>query len=755
VVVSDIGGRITFWDVATGKEVDRLRGHGDGVFSLALTADGKLLASGAWGKVRLWDASTGTAIAEWDVAKDQVTRIAFSPDGKTAALSYGGNSIELWDVAGAKKLRVLQGHAGTVSNFAFDCDGKLLASGSCEDPNVRLWDVATGKQVRAFPVVDSYRLAASPGQQTALSPGDVLGVAFSPDGKTLATCGNNSPIRFWDPATGKRLREANVTQHATSFTQLHYLPDGKRLASIGPMTVRTLDAETGKMLRESKRANLNVGHLAVSPDGKVLATSWHGSHTFDLWNAATLKPLHSFIGHRERVTALTFAKDGRTLFSASNTNPGNPIYEWDLAACKPLREFGKPPSGGASGLALSPDGRFLFACGFDIHQFDLATGKDVRAFKGHTSHIESVSLSADGKTLASGCYYDHTLRLWDVPTGKERRNIELNQDYPCAAVLSPDGKTVAAGGFRKGAVRVWDTATGKVVHEISTPHQLAYTLAFSPDGKILVVGGVSHVLTLYDAATGKLLRQIDGVRVVRVAFSPDGRTLATAGSDNEVSLWETATGGRRAAFTGHTGAAHALAFSADGKCVASGGDDTTILVWDIAGPPVAKTPAELWADLAGNDAAKAHRAIWSLAAMPQHAVPLVQQHVKPATAPPAEAREQFTRLVADLDSDDFATRQKADLQLEKLGPFAEPLVRQALQNDLSVEVRRRLEKLLDRLDKADEAAWLRTVRALEVLEHAGTPEARELLSKLAAGTPEARLTREAKAALDQLRSPTR
>jgi RNA polymerase sigma factor (sigma-70 family) len=742
VIVSDMVGRVIFWDTATGKEIRRFQAERSNVSALALSLDGKRLATAGWGQVRLWDAKTGAAVSTWAVHNDSVTQIAFAPDGKTAALRYQGKTIDLWDVARGKKLYTLEGHNGNVFTYAFAPDGKTLASGGWQDPNVRIWDVATGKQIRAFE-------AAS----------DVLGVAFSPDGKTLATCGNGSRIRFWDPATGKRLRESK-SPHGFGLTELYYLPGGKTLASLGGLKVRTWDAESGKMLHESEGGHRNMGHLAVSPDGKLLATSWGGPHTFDLWDAGTLKFHRAFTGHRNRVTCLNFAGDGKTLFSGAEIT-GDRLTEWDLATGKVARELGKEPSG-ARDLALSPDRRSLAACDGNgsICLYELPTGKEVRRFKGHTNVAVSACFSGEGKTLASGSWYDHTLRVWDVATGAERLKVALDQDWPCNAALSPDGKVVAAGGFRDGSVRFWDAATGKVVRTVATPHQPACSVAFSPDGQALATAGAGSTVNLWDAATGGPVRQISGLAsrwVTRVAFSPDGRTLAVGGDDNAVSLWEVATGGKRAEFTGHAGPVHALAFSPDGRRLASGGDDTTILVWDLAGraaaePPSAAALEALWADLAGHDAARAHRAVWALAASPRQSVPFLRKQLPRPPAPTADARDQFTRLLADLDSDNFATRQKAEAKLDKLGPAAEPLARAALKRGPSLEVRRRLDRFLRALESEEQASWRRTLRALEALEHAASPEARQLLTDLVAGDPESRLAREAKVALGRLKA---
>src|SRR5262249_51174665 len=154
----------------------------------------------------------------------------------------------------------------------------------------------------------------------------------------------------------------------------------------------------------------------------------------------------------------------------------------------------------------------------------------------------------------------------------------------------------------------------------------------------------------------------------------------------------------------------------------------------------------LWADLAGDDAGKAHRALWALAVSPRQSVPFLRKHLPRTPAPTAETRDQFTRVLAELDSDNFAARQKAESKLEKLGPAAEPLARAALKRGPSLEVRRRLERFIRALEGAGSTSWTRTLRALEALEHAAGPEARQLLTDLAAGDPEARLTREAKAA---------
>ncbi|MBI1914566.1 MAG: hypothetical protein HYS12_07485 [Planctomycetes bacterium] len=203
---------------------------------------------------------------------------------------------------------------------------------------------------------------------------------------------------------------------------------------------------------------------------------------------------------------------------------------------------------------------------------------------------------------------------------------------------------------------------------------------------------------------------------------------------------------------GTDGKVACVAFAPGGKVLATGSNDTTVLFWGLAGPtgdgkqpaPGEKELQSLWADLAGEDAAKAYRAIWALVASPQQAVPFLRKHLKPAV--PADA-QKLKQLLADLDSPRFSVREKAIQELAKLGDLAEPGLRRVLEGKPSLEVRQRVERLLEQLQgPVVTPDRLREIRAVEALEHMGTAEARRLLKELAAGAAGARLTREATAA---------
>jgi hypothetical protein len=225
-------------------------------------------------------------------------------------------------------------------------------------------------------------------------------------------------------------------------------------------------------------------------------------------------------------------------------------------------------------------------------------------------------------------------------------------------------------------------------------------------------------------------------------------------SEYTVRLWETVTGKVRKQWKGHQAKILSVAFSSDGKRLVSSSFDTTVLIWDVQGNRAKQQQAAArdldawWKALAGEDAAAAYEAIGSLAAAPEHSIPFLKAGLRPA---PTVEVGRLEQLIAGLDAEDFATRRAAATELEKLSQSAGPALRNALESGPSVEARRRIEQLLAKLDNIGSSPeTLRSIRAVEVLEHIAAPEARELLRKLAEGAPEAHLTREAKAALDRL-----
>jgi hypothetical protein len=324
-----------------------------------------------------------------------------------------------------------------------------------------------------------------------------------------------------------------------------------------------------------------------------------------------------------------------------------------------------------------------------------------------------------------------------------------------------------------GSFRLYETATGREVAAWGMPDFPGSYHRFTPDGRMIVNATwqrsaseayrVIKMMTVrvWELASGKERLAIDvpvegdEFNLAALAVSDDGRTLAATRSDGILQLWDMASGkelARRKAY----GWSRALAFTPDGKRLASGHRDGTILIWDLSpeidrrpSPPKAdaKQVEQWWTALAGDDAKQTHAAIWGLIGTPERTLPLFRDRLRPAEAPPAEKLKQ---LIGDLDSEEFAKRNAANKELAEFEELAEPAMREALKEDISAEKRKRLEKLLDSTLIVRTPEKLRQLRALEVLEQIGAPEARKMIQTLSKGAPEARLTRDAKATLQRL-----
>jgi WD40 repeat protein len=775
--------RVCFWDAATGRPIRDKSVRGlmpDGYLyfeDAVLSGDGKTLAIKDGRTVYLHETAKGEERGRISSGIRTGKFFSLSADGKTLALLpvvSSRDDLHLWDASTCKE-RCILSHKSAIGAFVFSADGKLLASSA--NGLLHIWDTATGTELRSF-------------------RGGARGLAFSPDGKLLAAIQNTGTVTLWETANGnpqatlKPSPGIRVRLHPSQPPGLAFSPDGALLAVAGKETLVLWDVAERKERR--RLPDRDARNIAFAADGKTLASV--GEIEIRLWDVTTGRQLQQRPGHDTHLASIVLSPNGKILASVDwNRSP----RLWDAATGKPLDGL---PTGQFRGVtsAFSPDGKWLIGAGDGAVQFwDASTGKEGRRFAiedlrgGKGKHeLWEVALSSDGRRLTALSLGDRgllQLSVWDMGTGQSMaRRPHRNRTLPHSSVLTPDGAAVIVqnvepgadprideAGSSEGGLTLEDTVTSQRL--LTIPRKLGNPIAFSPDGKLLAAGihrsssterGYQvKSISVTEAATGQEVLCIEG-SISPLAFSPDGRLLATidAVGDGGLRIWDVATGQQlfRRAWPDdavhHPGwsPADSLAFYPDGRRLATGMCDGTVLVWDLAPETWPKTDVvqhpdrkqldAAWADLAG-EGRKGHRAIYTLAASPKQALPFLAEHVRPA---PAVDTMKVAKLLADLDSEQFAVREQAAKELTGMGSQIEPALQRILESKPSLEVRQRIHAIQESLRGVPPAATLRTLRAIRVLEAIGTAEARQLLRNLAGGAAVARETREATASLARL-----
>jgi WD40 repeat protein len=307
--------------------------------------------------------------------------------------------------------------------------------------------------------------ADEPKLRTTLEAGALSSLAFSPDGKVLVSGSHDATIRLWDLRTGRE--QAVLKGHTSPVWSVAISPDGKTLASACGPTIRLTD-----------------------PDGKERGAGM-GEPTIKLWDLATAKELRTLLGHTNLIAAVAFSPDGKTLASGSHDKT---MKLWDVATGKEQATL-KAHTAPVTSVAYSPDGKTLASGSSDetIRLWD-AEGKVRLSLKGHTRFIGavwSVAFSADGRTVASGSY-DTTIKLWDVETGREQASFEEHANPVYSVALSPNGKTLASGSHDK-TVKLWDMSTVTVRAALAEHTDVVRSVMFSPDGKTLATLGNGQI----------------------------------------------------------------------------------------------------------------------------------------------------------------------------------------------------------------------------------------------------------------------
>ncbi|MCK4625493.1 MAG: WD40 repeat domain-containing protein, partial [Phycisphaerae bacterium] len=502
---------------------------------------------------------------------DSTFSVAYSPTGKIFATGGGRDGkIALWDVKTGKRIATLTGHKSTIVCLAFSPDGKTLASGG-HDKTVRLWDVANGKET---------------GRTT--SKGRIDALVLRSDGKAVVFA-FSTRLHVWHPGRPKAA-SVELGRHKRPIRAAAFLPDGNTILSCDmDGTVLFWDARTDKDPGQIKLPGGTISSMTVSPDGKTLAYGCKDG-TVRFWSLEKKKEIFVLEGHKAFVSCLVFSPDGKVL--AVNSGGDCTVRLWDLATKKEIRRL--PGSGGKwNCLAFSPDGKTLAILRADKSAglWNVKTGKPVHNFAGHTDQIYTLAFSPDGKRLASGAVssalgaksgIDSNIRIWDVPRRREIVNWPAHGTRgPNALAWMPDGKAIVSCGAEQFA-GMWDTQTGKPIRAFGPHGRFVTSVAVSPDGKIVATGGDNDgKVYLWNAVTGERFDKWEGKigRNVKLAFSGDGKALA--GTDSRsIYIWTIPPDKSVTRCSGPGGFVPRIDFSPNGRLVLSAGHSGRIALSD-------------------------------------------------------------------------------------------------------------------------------------------------------------------------------
>ncbi len=750
IVAIDRTGAVLVWDAATGQLVRAIGGPPIVFRDIALAPDGLTLATLETFQtpgcaLRLWDLDSGRERRRWHEVPGYPMHLTFSPDGRTLAAELSTQdpttlkekrAITLWDLTSpTERRRQFVADWRVLNALAFTPDSKALITGSNdfelriadekpERGSLWLWDVATGQARRRFPVEGP----------------EVRSIAVSPNGSRVAASISDQTIRVFDMATGQERTPRLVPRRAPGppaigkrrllnplvMSCLVFSPDGSILASGASGTGDTgssqladvyfWDVARAKELRHLPAHQGWVRSLSFSPDGRTLAST--GSEPMiRLWDVADGREVFTQSGHRSAIRNLVVSPTDSTVVTAGQDGT---IRHWETAAGRELGVIARFADS-ADTMAIAPDGKTLLLASSHGGRFALWSVAEQRELLtlpriNPRNPVRHVAFSPDGKTVAS------EWRVWDVATGQvlvtfrdpdEQKNRDANF-FPI--FYSPDGTKLIT--TESEGARIWDIRSGKQARWAVRAKIHHSCVALSPDGRYLATGGlVAHSrdieadpqIHLWELASGEAVATLEGHRESTrgLAFSPDSRWLASCSGgnasrdDQTVRIWDVATGRELRRFHGHLGAVNEVAFTPDGRSVVSGSADSTVLVWDVSDLPNHRDAQPVtderlrtwWAELAGNDAMAANCAGWALGV--PSAIEFLRERLQPATSADPEGIPAVN------------------------GPIAPPDV-------------------------------LRTVRAIAALERAGTPEARDVLERMAGGNSGAIESREAKGALSRL-----
>lgn len=574
-----------------GPEIFLQLGHSAWVQTSDMSADGKYLLSGGWGgAVKLWDVQTGREIRTLS-GHQSAPSLAFAPDGLHAVSFEGGTDggiIRLWDLQSGQAIYTVtkKGLDLLMPPITFGTRGKYFMIADTLRPKVQLWETATGREMGGLDLKDvRTEMIVSPDGRFALTqePGEMRLMGYV-----------SKPTMLWNLLTGRVISEfkKDISKFSSAFT-----PDGSRVLSYKNNSLELWDVTTGGVLWSVKGGHAgSVDFISVAGNGAVALTASRDDGTVRVWDVATGRTV-KVISVPRGFKLNKLSPDGRKLLfgdgDGGHITLSQTVKLFDTGTGQEIKELKKKGAISFENISFTPDGKGLLVMRLDggITLWDIPTGREVQSFKGSGQIITSVTFSPRRNFAAIVGRKD--VAIWDVAAGKRVLVLTGHGQDVSSTAFSPAMDTLVTGSLDT-TLRFWDLKTGK--EKVSVPGHKGGVLsvAYSPDGRLVASAGNDAVIKLLNGMTGAPLKSLTGhiygkgkninkpfTGVYAVQFSPDGKNLVSAGADGAIKLWNTATGKEIKSMQGHDGDVTSVAFSPDGRFLVSGGRDGTVRLWDV------------------------------------------------------------------------------------------------------------------------------------------------------------------------------
>lgn len=551
--------------------------HSGQISALEFAPDSAILASAAHNEtaVILWDAVTGQEVMRLEGHTGWVRSVAFSPDGTIIASGSVDTTIRLWDVTSGRLLNVLAGHTDYVGDIAFSPNGSTLASAS-RDGTVRLWDVASGQLRAGF-------LYTAPINPATGAPYWLTGIAYSPDGKSIAVGVANASIYVIDVVHGQLQQELRGHSDWVSIRGLSYSPDGHILASASlDGTVRLWNPLTGVERALLSDRHLRLVGLCWAPDSQHLVSTSDVGGSVLIWDTQNAQLTRTILLAQGTVTSLAYAESGAVLATGGASGM---VRLHNLVTGNQRQINGGLPTNQFIDFVSDTDLVAISDSG-EVVVIDLSGQSYNRQLHGLTGVPMSITVSEDHTLVAAGSDRGEVV-IWDVRNQRLIRKLQGFKGAIFFLAFDRQAGLIAAGANEPSGdarIIVWDVQSGVVKSDMLHPQTELTAIAMSAAGDLVASASSEGGLWFWNVATGSLLRSVIVSKENRwlssLAFSPDGNLLVTGSEDGAVEFWTTWSGERlERVGLGH-GQVMALTFRPDGKQLAVSTYDGGVYLFD-------------------------------------------------------------------------------------------------------------------------------------------------------------------------------